>query len=69
MWVLPAQRALWEYIEAWYNRTRRHQTLGYRTPMQYEREVLKADVVLKLLKGQTPKKVIVVHGRIVNIVI
>jgi putative transposase len=37
-----AQRALWEYIESWYNRQRRHQTLGYRTPVQYEREVLKA---------------------------
>ena len=34
-----------------------------------EREVLKADEVLKILKGQTPKKVIVVHGRIVNIVL
>ena len=34
-----------------------------------EREVLKADEVLKILKGQTPKKVIVVHGRIVNIVV
>jgi len=39
-WV--AQRALWHYIELWYNRQRRHQTLGYRTPVQYEREVLKA---------------------------
>ena len=37
-----AQHALWEYIELWYNRQRRHQTLGYRTPVQYEREVLKA---------------------------
>lgn len=37
-----AQRALWEYIELWYNRRRRHQTLGYRTPVQYEREVLTA---------------------------
>jgi putative transposase len=37
-----AHRALWEYIEVWYNRKRRHQTLGYRTPVQYEREVLKA---------------------------
>jgi len=37
-----AHRALFEYIEVWYNRQRRHQTLGYRTPVQYEREVLKA---------------------------
>jgi transposase InsO family protein len=35
-----AQRALWEYLELWYNRQRRHQTLGYRTPVQYERDVL-----------------------------
>lgn len=34
-----------------------------------EHEVLKADEVVKLLKGQVPKKVIVVHGRIVNIVV
>ena len=34
-----------------------------------EREVLLAGEVLKLLKGQVPKKVIVVHGRIVNIVV
>ena len=39
-WV--AQRALWQYIESWYNCQRRHQTLGYRTPVQYERDVLKA---------------------------
>ena len=37
-----AQRALRQYIELWYNRQRRHQTLGYRTPVQYEREVFKA---------------------------
>ncbi len=36
------QRDLLEFIEVWYNRQRRHQTLGYRTPLQYEREVLKA---------------------------
>ncbi len=37
-----AYRELGEYIEVWYNCQRRHQTLGYRTPMQYEREILKA---------------------------
>lgn len=37
-----ACRELGEYIEVWYNCQRRHQTLGYRTPMQYEREVLTA---------------------------
>jgi leucyl-tRNA synthetase len=34
-----------------------------------ERRILEEDEVKKLLKGQSPKKVIVVHGRIVNIVI
>ena len=37
-----AYHDLAEYIESWYNRQRRHQTLGYLTPVQYEREVLKA---------------------------
>jgi transposase InsO family protein len=38
---LDARRAVVEFIEVWYNRQRRHQTLGYRTPVQYEMEVLK----------------------------
>ncbi len=36
-----AKRAVVKYIEVWYNRTRRHQTLGYRSPVDYENEVLK----------------------------
>jgi transposase InsO family protein len=32
-----AQRALFEFIEVWYNRQRRHSTLGYVSPVQYER--------------------------------
>lgn len=32
--------ALVEFIEIWYNRQRRHQTLGYKTPVQYELKVL-----------------------------
>jgi leucyl-tRNA synthetase len=36
---------------------------------EIEKEVLKAEEVLKLLAGQSPKKVIIVPGRIVNIVI
>jgi len=36
-----AKRAVVEYIEVWYNRKRRHQTLGYLTPAQYENDVLK----------------------------
>ncbi len=36
---------------------------------EIEKEVLNADEVQKLLAGQSPKKVVVVPGRIVNIVI
>ncbi|HKV49556.1 MAG TPA: IS3 family transposase, partial [Gemmatimonadaceae bacterium] len=28
--------AVFEFIEIWYNRQRRHSTLGYRTPVEYE---------------------------------
>jgi transposase InsO family protein len=36
-----ASRELFEFIEIWYNRQRRHSSLGYRTPVQYEQQVLK----------------------------
>ena len=36
---------------------------------EIEKEVLKADEVVRLLKGQVPKKIIVVHGKIVNLVV
>jgi putative transposase len=32
-----ARRAIFEFIEAWYNRRRRHSTLGYVSPTEYER--------------------------------
>ena len=32
-----ARASLFEYIEGFYNRTRRHSTLGYLSPMEYER--------------------------------
>ncbi len=35
-----ARRDLFEYIEVWYNRRRRHATLGYLSPAQYEAEML-----------------------------
>ncbi len=35
-----ARRDLFEYIEVWYNRRRRHATLGYLSPAQYEAELL-----------------------------
>jgi putative transposase len=31
-----ARRALFDYIEVWYNRKRRHSTLGYLSPSEYE---------------------------------
>jgi putative transposase len=34
-----AQRAIFEFIEIWYNRERRHSTLGYVSPVQYERQL------------------------------
>jgi transposase InsO family protein len=37
-----ARAGLFEYIEAWYNRERRHSSLGYRSPVQYEREQLRS---------------------------
>lgn len=37
-----ASRALFEFIEIWYNRQRRHSSLGYRTPAEFEAIVLKA---------------------------
>jgi transposase InsO family protein len=35
-----ARQAIFAYIETWYNRKRRHSSLGYRSPEQYERDVL-----------------------------
>lgn len=33
-----ARQAIFEYIEGFYNRTRLHQTLGYRSPEEFERQ-------------------------------
>lgn len=35
-----ARRAVFEYIEMWYNRRRLHSSLGYRSPVQYEAALL-----------------------------
>ena len=37
-----AMAAIFEYIEVWYNRQRMHSSLGYRSPMEYERAALLA---------------------------
>ena len=36
-----AAAALYEFIEIWYNRQRRHSSLGYRSPAQFEAALLK----------------------------
>ena len=37
-----ARRAIFRYIETWYNRKRRHSTLGYVSPAEYEQQVQEA---------------------------
>lgn len=37
-----ARRAIFRYIEAWYNRKRRHSTLGYVSPAAYEEQLQEA---------------------------
>ena len=37
-----ARTAVFQYIETWYNRQRRHSTLGYLSPAAYERQLLVA---------------------------
>ena len=34
-----ARRAIFRYIEVWYNRRRRHSTLGYVSPAEYEQQL------------------------------
>jgi len=34
-----ARRAIFHFIEGWYNRKRRHSTLGFRSPVAYEAEL------------------------------
>ena len=33
-----ARKAIFEYIEAWYNTNRLHSSLGYRTPAEFEQQ-------------------------------
>ena len=37
-----ARRAIFRYIETWYNRKRRHSTLGYLSPAEYEAQLMAA---------------------------
>ena len=37
-----ANREVFEFIEIWYNRRRRHSSIGYRTPAEYEAVLAKA---------------------------
>lgn len=34
-----ARLSIFEYIECWYNQKRRHSSLGYRSPVEYERQL------------------------------
>ena len=34
-----AKRAIFEYLEVWYNQTRCHSALGYKSPAEYEAEL------------------------------
>ena len=37
-----ARRELGSFLEAWYNRERRHSALGFRSPVEYEEQVCRA---------------------------
>lgn len=37
-----ARHAVFEFIEVFYNRQRRHSTLGYLTPLEFERQATAA---------------------------
>ena len=37
-----ARSAIFEYIEVWYNRHRRHSSLGYLSPLQFEQRLRSA---------------------------
>ncbi len=37
-----ARQEVFEYIEVWYNRQRRHSSLGYLSPAEFERQALQS---------------------------
>jgi len=50
-----ARRAVFEYIEGWYNPRRRHSALGYASPLDYER--LHAAAGLRATSAEKPRAV------------
>ncbi len=55
-----AKRAVFEYIESFYNRTRRHSSLGYLSPVEFERVAIQDDVKqglqpLSVAQGTRPR--------------
>jgi putative transposase len=63
-----ARRAVFDYIEGWYNPRRRHSALGYESPLRYERihatEVLRAPVPKKARAVQPPGATLTEGGAI-----
>jgi transposase InsO family protein len=43
---LQARQEVFAYIEVWYNRQRRHSSLGYVSPAEFERRALAGEGVL-----------------------
>ena len=39
-----AKIAVFEYIEIWYNRKRKHSALGYLSPEEYEKQLLNISI-------------------------
>jgi putative transposase len=50
-----ARRAVFDYVEGWYNPRRRHSALGYESPLHYERR--HAVTAHELMVGEKPRAV------------